>query len=136
MWYIIYAWGNIQLIHGFFSIRFGNFLRFSFFLNFRTVIYRIAYVHYYYYRTPFELNTTVRCATVALFELYYSSYVYVFYYSIICLLIEVTTYTKTFMHDIKGIFDQLDKLSKCKNSELAMLKYCKDAVDFHERVYR
>lgn len=45
-------------------------------------------------------------------------------------------YVKTFILDIKSVFDRVDQLAKSKKSELSMLEFCKDAFDLHERVNR
>lgn len=67
-------------------------------------------------RTPFELNTAVRCALLILYQtLSFVSNLYV-----VCIASSLMTcfmiYTKAFFKDIQSLFFQLDCLSKHKDS--------------------
>lgn len=52
------------------------------------------------------------------------------------LFIEFSIYTKTFILDIESLFSQMDLLTMSKTRELVLLEYCKEAVDFHDQIYR
>lgn len=84
------------------------------------------------------MNTAFRCMIVALIL------VCIYFYSTITLGTIVFFFTGTIMYiralliDIKLLFNRIEKLlkSKEKDTDLAILDYCKEAIDLHERVYR
>lgn len=87
-------------------------------------------------RTPFGQNTATRCAAVVLFE----ALVVVCIVSLICtmtgLFLGSMIYVKACFLDIKSIYLQVNRLSKCKKSEWCLVESCKDATDIHDRVNR
>lgn len=46
-------------------------------------------------------------------------------------------YASAILIDIKSVFNRIDRSLKSreKNAELAVLVYCKEAIDLHARVY-
>lgn len=70
------------------------------------------------------------------FQILPTTFVSLMYSVAICLFIEISMYSETFNLDIKSLFSQMDLLTKSDRPELAMLKYCKEAVDFHKRIYQ
>lgn len=129
---MIGAWENIQLIRGTSYFRFGNVTTdrqigndfASFYINNLFVCILD--------RTPFELNTAC-CIMIALFNTISGCSGCLSYFVMICLFNEIASYTKTFIVDIKSMFDRMDRLTKSKSPDLPMLKYCKEAIELHSR---
>lgn len=87
-------------------------------------------------RTPFEINTTLRCIAKELLIFIASTIACLPCWLIACMFIETDIYTKTFVRDIKRIFDRVNRLAWAKYPEHVMLTYCKEAIILHEQVYR
>lgn len=90
------------------------------------------------HRTPFELNSTIRCFLMAVIDLYQIEYSFLVVSLILTYLFGIITYTKAILFDIKSIFNRMDKSLKFtdKNAEPTLLQYCKEAIDLHAQVYR
>lgn len=79
------------------------------------------------------MNTTFRCATMAVVQLYVIFYAAFVFCTTLSFSSGTIIYTKAMLNDIKSLFCRIDKISKSKNknAELTMLTYCKEAVDLH-----
>lgn len=92
-------------------------------------------IHYFvFYRTPFELNGT-SCAIIVFCQAICAVFACTSIYFMVCLFEEVSSYTKTFIFDIKSMFDHVDDLAKSKKPELLLLECCKECVLLHDQVY-
>lgn len=93
-------------------------------------------------RTPFELNTTLRCALMAAFELLTSMSQPCLFGTVPCLLIAFMIYSEACFADIKYLLKQGDCLfqtpelpnAKRISLELKLLEQFKEATDLHRRV--
>lgn len=88
------------------------------------------------HRTPYELNTGLRKASIVLFEALVGLCILSIIASVTCVLVATMIYVEAYLLDIKSIFLEVDRLSKHKNMELEMFKCCKEAIDLHDRVLR
>lgn len=98
------------------------------------------------------MNTTLRCASVVLYETVCTTCDVFILCSVPGLLIAFMIYSKACLLDIKSLFNRVDELSQlgnfqkstpknhnmfpCKNSEWKMLELCKEAVDLHRKINR
>lgn len=88
------------------------------------------------HRTPFEQNTATSYAIVIMFEALVVTCVVSLISLVICLFLSSMIYVKACLLDVESIFLQVNRLSKCENSESLMIESCKEAADLHERINR
>lgn len=87
-------------------------------------------------RAPFALNTTVRCAAIAIiFQFPIGLIAFVAYNMFLSLFIECIWYAEAFMSDIKLSFDGVDRLATNGESEHSMLGLCRKAIELHIKAY-
>lgn len=87
-------------------------------------------------RTPFEVDTTARCASLVISQVVFFACAMITFYSLISIFIELKMYTASLLLDIVTTFVQMHRLSKVENREQSMLEDCKDAVILHDRINR
>lgn len=106
----------------------------------------------FFARTPFEMNTTLRCASMVIFEAFGSACASFVFSTLPSLLSAFMLYSEAFILDIKSIYAQLDCLSKRRNSprtdcmpktsinrenlNLVMLQRCREMVELHRKLIR
>lgn len=83
---------------------------------------------------PFEVNTTPQCIVIFLFEVLVTTFILNIFGLVITLLFGLMIYMETCLLDIKLLFDQIDYLSGCRNSEEEILVRCKEAVELYGRL--
>lgn len=98
-------------------------------------------------RVPFDMNTTIRCATMATFQTISIMCIMHVFCVLFTLLYGFTIYTEACLADMKLLFDEVTRLSlrrKSKpsaaaavhNCEYEVLVLCKDAIGLHVRLNR
>lgn len=87
-------------------------------------------------RTPFELNTSHRCAAIAVLHMLAVICTLAVIGMVVFLFIEFSTYTEACILDINSLLVRIDGLAGGKKSELQMIAYYKESVFLHERVNR
>lgn len=85
-------------------------------------------------RTPFDVNTTFRCAIVVLYEAIIILCVICSLSVLTCILIDVLIVSQACLSNITALLDNVDDLLKSKNVENEMFEYCIAATDLHVRV--
>lgn len=130
---MIGTWKSIQSIRGYFFIQFGNW---TWIISLCDHHFHSVFTLHNLFRTPFEVNTTARCASLVLWQAIAFLCPVEIFYSIISMFIELTMYTASFLQDITTIINQADRLSNDKISEQLMFDHWKNAVILHERVNR
>lgn len=94
-------------------------------------LFRICFFH----RTPFDLNSTFRCFSMAVAQGCVVVYGMLVVATILTFFIGITMYTEAILNDIMSIFNRMDNSLKSKDKP-AVLQYCKEAIDLHARIYR
>lgn len=92
----------------------------------------------YFRRTPFDMNTTVRCMAMAAFQ-FYAIFCAVFNFLIILsLFFGMIIYSEAILNDIRSLLNRIDHLERAKDkgTKIALLEYCKKAIDLHVRLNR
>lgn len=99
----------------------------------RNSTYSIAF-----HRLPFDIDTTIRCIAMAIFQLYTICYILFIFLMILSFFFGVLIYTGAIQSDIKSSMDQIDQRSKSKDlsTETKLLEYCKTAIGVHARLSR
>lgn len=87
-------------------------------------------------RIPFELNTTVRWASVVLLEILNVSCAMTVLYWIITMFVEFMLYTEAFIKDIKSIFGQIDGFSKNAEDFLLVIDRFNKIIILQNRIDR
>lgn len=117
------------MIHGSTTSHFGNCIP-ALGAN-EQIIFNLSFLNG---RTPYEVNTTARCATMVLFQMIVLTFDLCIFSAMITLLVGLLIYTEACLLDIESLFDQVDRLSKHKNTGQSMVERCKQAVDLHGRL--
>lgn len=89
-------------------------------------------------RSPFELNTTMRCILMAILQQLSISFAFLIATTVLGLLVGVTMYARAISIDIKSLSNQIDQLieSNDRKTEMTMFKLCKEAIVLQIRLYR
>lgn len=82
-------------------------------------------------RSPFELNTTARYATIVIYESIVLTFSMTMFGSLITIIHGFTLYTETCLADMKTIFDDVDVN---RNDEKVMIERCKEVAVMHARL--
>lgn len=82
-------------------------------------------------RSPFELNTTARYATIVIFETIVLTFSMSMWGSLITVIHGFTLYTKICLSDMQTMFDDVDVK---RNNEKAMIERCKVVAVMHARL--
>lgn len=118
------------------------------FNNYRAVTCDLTWIKLFRFpsalRTPFELNTTLRCASMVAFELLTSMSQPCLFGTVPSLLIAFMIYSEACFADIKYLLMQGDRIlqspehhkAKRMNSELKLLEQYKEATVLHRGVIR
>lgn len=86
-------------------------------------------------RTPFELDSTLRCAVVALYQLFSSIMNYLSFQMAFYLLIEYILYARSFVANVGILFDDIDRMtSRTKFCESSVLELIRQAIKLHNRI--
>lgn len=132
----ICVWGSIRWNLGLFFLHFGNCRVSTVYcieLYARHTISSIAF-----HRLPFDIDTTIRCVAMAIFQLYTMCYVMFIFLMILSFFYGILIYTAAIRNDIKSLLNQIDQRSKSKHlsTETELLEYCKTAIGLHARLNR
>lgn len=141
---------NIHSIRGFTFTRFGNcFIRS---LAISNISLLPCFILIFNLRTPFELNSTLRCAIIVLYETLAVTCGVASVCAMPSVLIGFMLSSEAVLLDIKSIFVQLNHLSQCNNAQrpernysasisrkslkMEMVKCLKEAIQLHQKLNR
>lgn len=87
-------------------------------------------------RVPFEMDSSVRYASIVFLEISSVSCAMAVVYWIIIVFIEFMLHMGAFVEDIKSTFGLMDQLAKKSKNTNAMVDHCKEIVDLMCRMNR
>lgn len=88
------------------------------------------------HRTPFELNTTIRCVMVAVFiQLMNPMIAYPVFSMFFSLLIESILYAKAFMSDVELLFNEINRMAANEEPETSLLGLFRTTIELHNGAY-